>query len=536
MSFRKKNWVLGASILAASTLIAGCGGSDEMETDGGTVVVPPVVVPPVVVPPAATPLNIIALPVGHAIPSDIDKSFVLMAGMSHKAAGVRFWCDADAGADGCTVTIAPGDGADRATFDEDMGSVTAVALDATGYQAFMNLSAALLDEDTPATLRTDGSELTPLVLGDRSLLQLGAYTFTIDDLLPENDPDRIETPDVNEEAGGVTSSLTTHDQPDVGSTEPVTGINDITVSVDVTIVPEADSVSDAVDTTPNTDGYAGGVTGMGTITPRSVTYVVETMWENNPAEQWMIALMGEEVASDSTAFWTHELDEVHPQAEGGRTVHLDFRSDLDLWASRSATLLYRGTPLAVGPGTGAEGQPTTVAWDDVVLAGGEVIDQGERNFDEAEAGEFKGIPGTFTCNDVNTNNICRINNHGGQLGVSTGDQLIFTPAAGARVFVDDTDWLAAGVWITIPEDAEQGDYAIGAFVYGSEPFVTTTPGDITGTASYSGQAFGRFAERDGDNMETGNFTAGATFMADFEVEGATHRDDLWQHGGCHSQR
>ena len=49
MSFRTKHWVLGASILAASALIAGCGGSDEMEEEPAAPVAAPVT-PPVAAP------------------------------------------------------------------------------------------------------------------------------------------------------------------------------------------------------------------------------------------------------------------------------------------------------------------------------------------------------------------------------------------------------------------------------------------------------------------------------------------------------
>ena len=50
------------------------------------------------------------------------------------------------------------------------------------------------------------------------------------------------------------------------------------------------------------------------------------------------------------------------------------------------------------------------------------------------------------------------------MNVSEDDEVLFTP----DVYTPDTNWLAAGVWLTIPDDEAQGDYAIGAFVYGND--------------------------------------------------------------------
>ena len=58
-----------------------------------------------------------------------------------------------------------------------------------------------------------------------------------------------------------------------------------------------------------------------------------------------------------------------------------------------------------------------------------------------------------------TTNRCFIRNQL-QSGVSSfGGQWRFTPAAGALIVNQDSDWLSAGVWLTIPDDVENGDYA-----------------------------------------------------------------------------
>ena len=62
-------------------------------------------------------------------------------------------------------------------------------------------------------------------------------------------------------------------------------------------------------------------------------------------------------------------------------------------------------------------------------------------------------------------------------------------------------------------------FGIGAFVFGNNPYkaaAANNAGAIEGTATYAGEAFGRYAEVDGDNTETGRFTADAVLKADFE--------------------
>ena len=105
------------------------------------------------------------------------------------------------------------------------------------------------------------------------------------------------------------------------------------------------------------------------------------------------------------------------------------------------------------------------------------------------------------------------------MSVSEDDTVVFRPYS----YSPDADWLAAGVWLTIPDDTEDGDYAIGAFVFGNNPYKADSAQNaqqLTGTATYAGEAFGRYAENDAGNMETGRFTADAMLMADFGDDSA----------------
>ena len=93
-----------------------------------------------------------------------------------------------------------------------------------------------------------------------------------------------------------------------------------------------------------------------------------------------------------------------------------------------------------------------------------------------------------------------------------------------------TGW-RPGVWLLIPDDEVDGDYGIGAFVYGSDPVervetanaTDTTPNtagarELSGTATYNGSAFGRYAEDEdiaGEAQKVGRFTADVELTADF---------------------
>ena len=67
-------------------------------------------------------------------------------------------------------------------------------------------------------------------------------------------------------------------------------------------------------------------------------------------------------------------------------------------------------------------------------------------------------------------------------------------------------------------------------MFGNNPYKANTEANaqsILGTATYQGEAFGRYAENDAGNKETGRFTADAMLMADFgdgSAMGTIHGD------------
>ena len=136
------------------------------------------------------------------------------AGMTMKSGGVRFSCSGDTD---CTVTVA----ADGMSATADAGMVTAAMLDATGNQAFMNLAVALLDAEQRDDLRANLYQDTADVVADAN-----------------QDPVVVAV----DNGGGVTTSLTTHNEPgSIGDADELTGVSDIFVSVTPSVMRAMDS-------------------------------------------------------------------------------------------------------------------------------------------------------------------------------------------------------------------------------------------------------------------------------------------------------
>ena len=537
------------AVAATALLMAGCGGGGSTraeapaQTDSRT--------------PAATvtPANAVTLPAGHGITETME--YTIAAGMTRKVAGVRFSCAAGDAA--CTVSVMVDE--DVASATSDGGTVTAEALDATGYQAFENLAIALLDTTTDMVPDVTGEAATIGVQRVVAILRSGLYHGVTDD---------PGTNDVTEpNLAGVTTSLTTHDRPTGNSIDDaVRGVSDIAVTVEPSTKLENEeehaskSIKDVAvedgDQTPDVDESlvvladpvivdAEGII----LNPRTADFDAQATWSGNPADEWMAELVGKDdnTAGDDDPLWTHVFEKVKA-VEGGRTLRLDLRSDYqpnlmgardtvpDMENEPATQGIQGGITIAIGPDGGENGgetgQEIRADWSMIVLddVEGGMLGLGQK-LDlmgddpattmavEGLAGSFMGVKGVFTCapevdQQSTSANECEIEHYtSGKMGVSSEDSVLFIP----YVYMPDTDWLTAGVWLTIPDDEDDGDYAIGAFVYGNDPFVTENLDQLTGTAKYVGEAFGRYAERDGDHKETGSFTADATLTATFGAAG-----------------
>ena len=567
----------------------------------------------------------VALPMEHSL---VPGMFPVPAnGGSVMRGGVEFTCPGDVE---CVITITAGGMASSTG-----GQAMAMQVDPRGYQAFRELSDAIINP----------RELNDLQTNLYHMMGVG---------------------------GGVTSSVTTHEDPVPGMDPNVRGVSDIAVTVmadgddptrdddnadlDV-IAPDYGPRANAPDPFnspgtrvarqpagyPNPPGIVEYPNGPG----MAVLDIAEPVlandasrwdsdisvmadWDLNPAAEWQApqppdnslpgganlvnpSLVDWDMADDRRRLagraqpaniWTHYFQWVDPNLPGGRTLELDLRSDFvaghaNFWMP-GQTQLPRDFPPIIARGAGGTFDEVTVDWDDVMgdFNGDGVMNSGVNEIPRGGAidlsyvdwadmddmngmsgdmgveGTYQGVRGRFVCIDggaagggpyaatrggagptSGTNqgtasgtggdggtgdSECDVDHQTpGRLGISKDDLLVFLP----YVHGDDPNWLAAGVWLTIPDDLREGDYAIGAFVYGNDPVTRLNRLLIDDrlwdeTATYRGQAFGRYAEDMGgadDGAKTlGRFTADAVLTATFSKGGTTgnnpwdRAEDRWR--------
>ena len=80
-----------------------------------------------------------------------------------------------------------------------------------------------------------------------------------------------------------------------------------------------------------------------------------------------------------------------------------------------------------------------------------------------------------------------------------------------------SDWLAFGYWLYVPKDVSNEDaYDFGVIASGGDPFEVANLGELTGTATYEGEATGMYYTSIVSNSPAvGSFTADIELMADF---------------------
>ncbi len=518
-----RSLLAACSIVALSAVMYGCvhsGGDDAPATDtSGT--------PDPAKDPGPMPLD---LPEGHALNAS-DEPLVIPAGSSVSVGRTTVECAG--GGEDCTLSVIkqPVTGNLVASYTGGAPTVT-VHTPQAGFQAFVNLSGALLDEP----------------MGARDDLRTNNYHDGEDvAAAPTEEPPVVGV----DNGGGVTSSLTTHEEPGGGSADPLSGVSDIAVSVSPSVVDPDDTdnsktlahagvaVDDGadipdVDDTEDIDESEMAVVMNPVLadgsSDRTALFDLDAAWANNPAATWMIDDLATSDSMEAGDIWTHYFQ--HEQAlAGGRTLDIDIRSDFDPNAMTPGDRLV----IATGPDSDTAGDPGSpvdmdmVTFDDPDLAGlalGGEFNLGSDGISASPGveGSYMGVKGRFYCREAGVGdevNICRINRHTRDvIGVSEDDRLVFIP----YVYTDDVNWVTAGVWLTIP-DAADGDYAVGSFVFGNDPYKpedAAAARGLEGTASYAGQAFGRYAEEAevGEGpMVTGRFTAGVALEANFDAGG-----------------
>ena len=460
--------------------------------------------------------------------------FTVGAGDSVEIGGVEFTCP-EGGGD-CEVTIMQNEDGDLvASYTGGAEGLVSMQLTPRGYLAFIHSNPDLND--------LSDTILDPVQLAD---LMQNIYHGS-----------RLTG------GSGVTSSVTTHEDPSIGDPN-VTGVSDIMVSVTTSATdPTRDDDSHRIVVVdPGADGTKAApdyeiMEAMHKDSSTSWTgdIGVTATWAANPAAGWTVSAMdldSEANMDDNdedvwTAYFQHEQS-----LDGGRTLELDLRTDFVPGHARHIIPFEEDDQIIIR-GPGGTHDEVTVDWIDVMFdnelydnlrnnAGGELTVPGDgvnggmglEGGYRADDGHF--LRGRFVCIDGGAaggtaDQECEVDHQTpGELSTSEGDIIVFLP----YVHGADANWLAAGVWLTIPQDEENGDYAVGAFVFGNDPVEAdeTYARARMGTATYNGDAFGRYARNgmiDAQAMEVGRFTADVTLTADFGDEsgpGATNDNNF----------
>ena len=123
--------------------------------------------------------------------------------------------------------------------------------------------------------------------------------------------------------------------------------------------------------------------------------------------------------------------------------------------------------------------------------------------------------GTFRCESSSSNTACTVQRRG-TVQLFFAGPWAFTPsAADTPVSVDDEHFMWFGVWAREHLATEEWSFAVGHGPAGSRERNVSA---VSGNATYSGSAIGRFAiDRELGVDEAGAFTATAMLSADFDA-------------------
>ena len=135
------------------------------------------------------------------------------------------------------------------------------------------------------------------------------------------------------------------------------------------------------------------------------------------------------------------------------------------------------------------------------------------------------VMGTFTCTEPN----CSFALNGAGTGVTAISGYTFTGTRTAVAAVAENmkmDYLLFGLWL---DEDDQGMDTFGSFGGGGDPFETNRVADLTGTATYTGEAVGAH-HKTGEGVNW--FDADASLTADFVDDMISGRiSDIRVNGG-----
>ena len=182
------------------------------------------------------------------------------------------------------------------------------------------------------------------------------------------------------------------------------------------------------------------------------------------------------------------------------TLYVNFYTDIERGIQEPVTTL--GTPINLPAGTTI---PTPSINSPRITLVNVPLDG---TFRDPSTGQ--DLNGQFSCSSS-----CVLNDN-----VAESSNWIFTPSTTTTQTIQESDWLAGGVWLYIPDDTEEqaDDFEIGAFVGGKDPFTGANLAGVTGNADYDGEATGIYTVVAADDTgEVGSFDARVRLTADFDT-------------------
>lgn len=203
---------------------------------------------------------------------------------------------------------------------------------------------------------------------------------------------------------------------------------------------------------------------------------------------WSISTSdGNPITLDASDPWDGQ--ELYKRTNGG-TLYVDVLSDIEAPETRQVGV--PGTPVEIQEGDSIQG----LTLDEINARMGD--------------GTLNGVPGTFSCDRSGGGNCPSFFGF-----FPLGTDWRFAPHGSTRTeSTPDTDYLAGGVWLFVPDNATSADdVVIGAFADGNDPFRQSNLVALQGRARYVGGAAGVYTDRS-ENW-AGYWAGNVTLDADF---------------------
>lgn len=264
----------------------------------------------------------------------------------------------------------------------------------------------------------------------------------------------------------------------------------------------ADNIVTAIGKVSKAKPQAGSVTQSSNVDVNNITLdQVEVTAEYGATQHRFSVRNGTEWSIDMSEGNPQRISDTTPPFKGselskrvsGGTVYVDAYSDIE--APETSTDGSVGSVLSVGQSVRYEG--------------------GGNSFTFMVRQDGFGCVSSSICAVQSLN----INNFQARRNADGNWEILALPAGVMSVgnmTTPDTDYLAGGIWLFVPDDlASADDYVFGAFGDGNDPFDQNNLVALLGTATYEGAATGVYSEKMAESTSIGYFDGDVELTADF---------------------